>query len=193
MKGNYKPEESKACSCIRGAGLLGQWGGHRRPLAFPRVTRVLGFVLLPCKALLFLAKVLLSGFCCSPGSARPCKPTHGPVLRLARFACTHKDTRAIRYLQARVFPGGFLLPCWPATALSQGFVLLAAVARGYAVGLSRLDPKKQASTSLGAGEGELCFNAPGTQRRSQELHFTANFHSGTLTSDPCFPLCTLRI
>lgn len=48
-------------------------GGDRRPLAFPCVTRVLGFVLLPCKALLFLAKVLLSGFCCSPRSALSCR------------------------------------------------------------------------------------------------------------------------
>lgn len=53
---------------IAGAG----GGGNRRPLAFPCVTCVLGFVLLPRKALLFLAKVLLSGFCCSPRSALSC-------------------------------------------------------------------------------------------------------------------------
>lgn len=178
MKGNCK-----ACSCIRGAGLLGLGGGEPQTLGFSLRDLCIricssapqGFAL-SCKS--FAKRFLLQPALC-------------PVLLLARFACTHKDTRAIRYLRVRAFPGGFLLPCWPATALSQGSVLLAAVARGYAVGLARLDPKKQASTSLGVGEGELCFNAAGTQQRSQELHFTANFHSGALTSHPCFPLCTL--
>lgn len=140
---------------------------------------------LSCKS--FAERFLLQSSCLQTN------PRPRPAAGTARFARLHEDTRAIRYLQARTFPGGFVLPCWLSTAMRQGSAPLAAVARGCAVGDSWIYPdctlKGKEAPLWGQGrEGESFALMSRRLSKKPGIAFHSQLARRRLTQNPPF-LC----